>query len=54
MKVCFDSDKEEIIFTTSFQEWTSKQIIINLNFSDPLVVSSGEKLDMMKIEIMFS
>ena len=54
MKVTFDSDDEAIVFTSSFQEWTSEHVIINLNFTDPLAVSAGDKLDKMLVEILIA
>ena len=54
MNVSFDSDNEAIIFTISLQEWSTKQMIIHLNFTDPLAVSSGEHLDKMLVEILLA
>jgi len=49
MEITFDSDSEQISFSISIQEWTTKHLIINLNFTDPLEVSSGENLDTMLV-----
>ena len=52
MEITFDSDSEQISFSISIQEWTTKHLIINLNFTDPLEVSSGENLDTMLVQVL--
>ena len=51
-EITFDSDSQDIQFSASIEEWTDKYLIIHLNFTDPLKVSSGEYLDKMMVRVL--
>jgi hypothetical protein len=54
LEITFDSYSDKIQFTASLEEWTAKYVIIHLNFTDPLNVSSGRYLDKIMVKVLMA
>jgi hypothetical protein len=43
---------KDLKYFMTLQEWTSKYVVIGVNFTKPLMISAGSKNDQVKIDIL--